>query len=95
MLARLVETFQSVNRVLVAYRNEEYIAKNLTQNEIVQIKELLIVLEPFFLVTERMSTEKYPSLSMVLPATYTLYKKVKRIKNFNFLNLLFVFFLTY
>ena len=82
MLSRIVCLFKSITKVLVAQDNLEHIRKNVFESDITKIQDLLVVLEPFFLITEKLSTAKFPSISMILPATHQLYKLVIKLKNY-------------
>ena len=84
MIQRLVLLHKSVTRVLHTKENEQYLDKNLSDEEIIELKEVCEVLKCFYLITEKMSGEKYPTLSIILPSIEILKKTVILLKYNNF-----------
>ena len=76
MLERFLILNQSVTRVLHLKGNEKHLDKNLDEQEISDLAEVCKVLKPFFTITEKMSGEKYPTLSMILTSIEVLKKYV-------------------
>jgi histidinol phosphatase-like PHP family hydrolase len=77
MLKRVVILKNSIKHVLNLREGEAHVDKDLSDEEYHKIDELCSVLEPFFLMTERLSAEKYPTSSLIWPAQIKLYSEVK------------------
>ena len=77
MLDRILKLHESVTRVLVKRENEHHFHKNLEKEEIQKIRELCDILEPFYIITVKLSTENYATLSLILPSIYVLNKTGK------------------
>jgi hypothetical protein len=82
MLKRVVTLKNSIKRVLNLREGVSHVDKDLSDEEYQKIDELCSVLEPFFLMTERLSAEKYPTSSLIWPAQIKLYSEVKKLLSF-------------
>ena len=50
--------------------------KRLSDNDISYLKDLCVVLEPFYLITLKLSSQQFATLSMVTPSVQVLYNSV-------------------
>ncbi|CAF0933740.1 unnamed protein product [Brachionus calyciflorus] len=73
MLRRLVEQIDAINDALADKLNRKKF-DNLVLNvdEILQIKDIINLFQPFYDATLKLSTTKYTSLSIVIPTFYSL-----------------------
>lgn len=76
MLDRILKLNETVNKILQRKEFSKHAAKRLSDLEITHIQELCSVLKPFYLVTEKMSSQKFATQSMILPAINALNKAV-------------------
>ena len=68
MLDRVIRLYKSITRVLYIKGNEHHKDKNLKDSEIADLKEICNVLKPFSIITEKLSGEKYPTISIIVPS---------------------------
>lgn len=76
MLDRIVKLNDAINNVLQAKANVKHAEKKLSEDELTKITELCCVLEPFFLITEKLSSQKFATLSLIIPSIHSLYEAV-------------------
>lgn len=77
MLRRIVKIGASVVRVLNVPCNANYKSKILNDEEQNIISDVTKVLAPFFVVTQKLSAEKYVTRSIILPSIVYLYQETE------------------
>ena len=80
MIKRVLTLHESVEKVLKKHENKKHADKILSLNEKLLLNELIAVLEPIFQITEKTSGQKYPTMSIILPAI----EKLNQTVNCNF-----------
>ncbi len=75
----LWKNYHTSNQLYISNQSilSKHKAKSLTDAELQIVKEMVAVLKPFHIITKRMSGEKYPILSRVLPSIEFLRDNVK------------------
>ena len=76
MLDRIVKLNETVNSILQRSENKKHADKRLSSLEITHVQELCTVLKPFYIVTEKLSSQKFATQSMIIPALSALYNSV-------------------
>ena len=76
MLERILKLNDSINNILQRKENKKHADKKISDEELTNITELCNVLEPFYYVTVQISSQKFATLSMVIPAVHALYESV-------------------
>lgn len=77
MIKRLMDLKESLSAALVSIQNAPTM---LTSEQRDNIAECVNLLEPFFQMTEKLSGEKYPTISMVIPIVRGLFAAVYEVK---------------
>jgi len=73
MMQRIDVLSHSINRVLTAENNRtEHGSKQISNNELEKIMDLVEGLQGFFVATKSISAEKYVSRSLIIPIIYLL-----------------------
>ena len=80
MIERVLLLSENIRRVLNLNGNEKYLGRFLTPNEIKDLADLIKVIKPFDVVTEKLSGEKFPTWSIIVPSMKMLYKNVNIFK---------------
>lgn len=91
MLERVIRLYKSITRVFYIKEHEQHKDKNLTESEIKDLKEICTVLNPFFLITEKLSGEKYPTISIILPSIELLKKSVRILVDQKKFNIIYIY----
>ena len=91
MIERVLVLSENIRRVLNLNGNEKYLDRCLTNNEITDLGDLIRVIKPFDVVTEKLSGEKFPTRSIIVPSMKMLYKNVNIILNLSNILLVFIF----
>ena len=76
MLDRILKLNETVNNILQRKEHSKHVDKRLSDFEITHIQELCSVLKPFYVITEKISSQKFATQSMILPAINALNKAV-------------------
>ncbi len=76
MLERILKLKTIIRSILNRTENSHHLEKNLSGPEYEKIENLCLVLEPFYLVTVKLSTQKFATQSIIIPAIDALYNSV-------------------
>jgi hypothetical protein len=82
MLQSITKAGQAIQFVLLDPSNQEHRGNLLTGSEMDLLNKLLELLQPMFYLTTKLSTEKFPPCSLVIPSIEKLESYFKEIQSF-------------
>ena len=83
MLNNFINLYTPINIVMQNSNNKAFKDKKLliTQDEILYLKNTLLILKIFVKATTKLQADKYPTIYYTLPLLYNIYSQLERIKD--------------
>ncbi len=82
MLNNFLIIYKPINIVMQNSNNKAFKDKRLliTEEEIIYLKNTLLILKVFVKATNKLQANKYPTIYYIVPMLYTIYIQLERIK---------------
>jgi hypothetical protein len=83
MINDFINLYNPINTVISISKNKAFKDKNLiiSENEVVYLRNTLLILKVFVKATNKLQGDKYPTLYYTIPLVYQIYNTLDNLKN--------------